>query len=88
MLGALKGKLMDPPLFQEFCEEFTREMNRLRIEGRTSLEAARSEVRRIDRELDTLLDLILKAGRGGAAEKINAQMLQLEARKHGSWSAS
>jgi site-specific DNA recombinase len=53
-------------------------MNRLRMEGRASLEAARSEVKRIDRELDTLLNLILK---GGAADRINAKMVQLEARK-------
>jgi hypothetical protein len=78
VLGALKGKLMDPVLFREFCDEFTREMNRLRMQGRAALEAARTEVTRIDRELDTLLDLILK---GGAAEKINAMMVQLEARK-------
>jgi site-specific DNA recombinase len=32
----------------------------------------------IDRELDTLLDLILK---GGAAERINAKMVELETRK-------
>jgi site-specific DNA recombinase len=78
VLGALKSKLMDPALFREFCDEFTREMNRLRMGGRAALEAARAEVTRIDRELDTLLDLILK---GGAAEKINAKMVQLEARK-------
>jgi site-specific DNA recombinase len=79
VLGALKNKLMDPALFREFCEEFTREMNRLRIEGRTSLEVARSEVNRIDRELDRLLNLILKGE--GAAERINAKMIELEARK-------
>jgi site-specific DNA recombinase len=84
LLGALKSKLMDPALFKEFCDEFTREMNRLRMQGRASLEAARSEVKRIDRGLDTLLDLILK---GGAAERINAKMVELEARK-GSWSVS
>jgi site-specific DNA recombinase len=48
------------------------------MQGRASLEAARSEVKRIDRDLDTLLDLILK---GGAAERINAKMVELEARK-------
>jgi hypothetical protein len=78
VLGALKNKLMDPGLFKEFCDEFTREMNRLRIEGRASLEAAQLEVKRIDRELDTLLNLILK---GNAAERINAKMVQLEAHK-------
>ena len=44
VLGALKSKLMDPALFREFCDEFTREINRLRMQGRASLEAARSEV--------------------------------------------
>jgi site-specific DNA recombinase len=78
VLGALKNKLMDPTLFRVFCDEFMREMNRLRIEGRASVEAARSEIERIDRELDTLLNLILK---GGAAERINTKMVQLEARK-------
>ena len=81
VLGALKGRLMDPTLFREFCEEFTREMNRLRMQGGASLEAARSEIKRIDRQLDTLLDLILKSGKGAAAQRINAEMVQLEARK-------
>ncbi len=78
VLSSLKGKLMDPALFWEFCDEFTREMNRLRMEGGATLTAARAEVKRIDRELDTLLNLILK---GGHAERINAKMVQLEARK-------
>ncbi len=78
VLNALRYHLMDPALFKEFCDEFTREMNRLRMEGSASIEAARSEVKRIERELDTLLDLILK---GGAADRINAKMVQLEGRK-------
>ena len=78
VLNALRYHLMDLTLFKEFCDEFTREMNRLRMEGSASIEAARSEVKRIERELDTLLDLILK---GGAADKINAKMVQLEHRK-------
>lgn len=44
----------------------------------TSLEAARSEVARVDRELEILESLILK---GGAAERINAKTVQLETRK-------
>ena len=38
----------------------------------------RSEIKRIERELDTLLNLILK---GGAADKINTKMVQLESRR-------
>ena len=78
VLNALRYHLMDPALFNEFCEEFTREMNRLRMEGSAYLEGARSELKRIERELDTLLNLILK---GGAPDRINAKMVQLEGRK-------
>jgi site-specific DNA recombinase len=48
------------------------------MEGSTSIEAARSELKWIERELDTLLNLIL---RGGAADRINTKMVQLEDRK-------
>ena len=78
VLNALRHHLMDPALFKEFCEEFTREMNRLRMEGRASIDAAEAEVKRIDRELDTLLNLILK---GGAADRLNEKMVVLERRQ-------
>ena len=74
----LRYHLMDRALFKEFSDEFTREMNRLRMEMSALLASVRSEVKRIERELGTLLDLILK---GGAADTINAKMVQLEGRK-------
>lgn len=78
VLNALRHHLMDPDLFQVFCDEFTRELNRLRGEVRSTLDAIDAELAKIDRELDTLLELILK---GGAADRINAKMVALEARK-------
>jgi hypothetical protein len=63
---------MDPTLFKEFCNEFTREMNRLRMEGSATIEAARSEVRRIERELDKLLELILKGNAGLGGYRVTA----------------
>ena len=78
VLNALRHNLMQPELFKEFCEEFTREMNRLRMEGRASIDAAEAEIRKIDRELETLLNLILK---GGAADMLNAKMVKLEGRQ-------
>ena len=78
VLAALRDNLMEPELFGEFCEEFTREMNRVRSAGRASIYAATAEVRKIDRDLDRLLDMIL---RGGAADRLNAKMLEMEARK-------
>jgi site-specific DNA recombinase len=78
VLNGLRYHLMDPALFKEFCDEFTREMNRLRTERSALLASVRSEVKKIERELGTLLNLILK---GGAADTINAKMVQLEGRK-------
>lgn len=78
VLNSLRHHLMDPALFTAFCDEFTREMNRLRMEGRASLDAAEAEIKKIDRELDTLLNLILK---GGAADRLNEKMVSLERRK-------
>ena len=47
VLKALHEKLLRQDLFEEFYDEFTREMNRLRMEHRASLSAAdRIEVRR------------------------------------------
>ncbi|WP_294535228.1 recombinase family protein [uncultured Rhodoblastus sp.] len=78
IVGALRENLMDPTLFKVFCEEFTRELNLVRTEARSGVDAAKTEIKRIDRELDTLLNIILK---GGAAERINAKMVELEQRK-------
>lgn len=78
VLSSLRHHLMDPALFKEFCDEFTREMNRLRMEGRASIDSAEAEIKKIDRELDTLLNLILK---GGAADRLNEKMVSLERRK-------
>ena len=41
---ALQEKLLRRDLFEEFCDEFTREMNRLRMEHRASLSAAEREI--------------------------------------------
>jgi site-specific DNA recombinase len=81
VLNALRHHLMDPALFREFCEEFTREMNRLRMEGRASIDAAEAEVKRIDRELDKLMKLILASGSDDAPTRMMKQMKELEARQ-------
>ena len=69
---------MEPSLFAEFCEEFMREMNLLRSAGRQAIDAASAEIKRIDRNLDMLVDMIL---RSGAADRLNARMVGMEARK-------
>lgn len=42
VLNALRHHLMDPALFAEFCDEFTREMNRLRMEAGASINQAKA----------------------------------------------
>ncbi|OWK25276.1 hypothetical protein AJ87_11805 [Rhizobium yanglingense] len=74
----MRTRLVDPAMFARFCDVFTQEMNRLRMEGRAGIAAAEAEITKIDRELDTLLNLILN---GGAADAINAKMVLLEHRK-------
>jgi hypothetical protein len=44
VLRALQEKLLQQGLFEEFCDEFTREINRLRMERRTTLSAAKREI--------------------------------------------
>ena len=59
MLKALQEKLLNQDLFDEFCLEFTREMNRLRMERRASLSSAKRDVDRISTRIKKLLNLML-----------------------------
>ena len=79
VLHALRGHLMDPALFKEFCDEFTRQMNRRRMEARASLDVARAEVKRIDRELERLVQHIAEGHGEGRA--IGKRIAALEGRQ-------
>ncbi|KAB2756311.1 recombinase family protein [Brucella anthropi] len=81
VLNALRHHLMEPALFKEFCDEFTHEMNRLRMEGRASIDQAEAEVTRIDRELDKLMKLIMASSDDDAPTRMMKQMKDLEARQ-------
>ena len=59
VLHALQEKLLNQELFEEFCDEFTREMNRLRMERRASLSSAKRDVERIGTRIKKLLNLML-----------------------------
>ena len=55
----LEEKLLNQDLFVEFCEEFTREMNRLRMERRASLSAAERAIERIEVRRRNLVECIM-----------------------------
>nr|WP_183832843.1 recombinase family protein [Aquamicrobium lusatiense] len=78
ILNGLRKHLMDPALFKEFCTEFTKEVNRLRIERGADLEGWKRELERTDRELDKAIDAILQ---GVPPLKLKEKIEKLEARK-------
>ena len=59
VLKALQEKLLRQDLFDEFCAEFTREMNRLRMEHRATLTAAEREIERIEVRRKKLVQSII-----------------------------
>ncbi|WP_439141609.1 LysR family transcriptional regulator [Pseudooctadecabacter sp.] len=79
VLGALRHHLMEPALFKEFCDEFTGEMNRLRIEERSTIKAGRTELAKIDRDLDKILQLFLNDAL--PVEMVKEKSKLLESRK-------
>jgi len=60
VLSALQDKLLRQDLFEEFCQEFTREMNRLRMEHRAGLSAAEREIERIETRRKKLVESIME----------------------------
>ncbi len=81
VVSGLRTHMMDPVLFKDFCEEFAREVNRLRMERSASLTAAKAECTKIDRELDKLMQLILASEDIEASKRVMRQMKTLEDRK-------
>ena len=59
-MKALEEKLLRQDLFEEFCEEFTREMNRLRMQHRASLSAAEREIERIEARRKKLIEMVME----------------------------
>ncbi|EHH69515.1 recombinase family protein [Gluconobacter morbifer] len=78
VLNGLRTQMMDPALFKEFCNEFTHEINRLRMEKGADLIALKSELPKIERELDKAVQAILD---GFASPALKRRMEELEARK-------
>ena len=63
VLVALRDKLMRRDLFEEFCHEYVRELNRLRMEHRASLSHGRQELAVVEREIRKFIQAIKTASR-------------------------
>jgi site-specific DNA recombinase len=78
VLVALRDKLMRRDLFEDFCREYVRELNRLRMEHRASLSHGRQELAAVEREIRRFIQAIKD---GVSAFPIKDELLSLEARK-------
>ena len=71
VLSALQDKLLRQDLFEEFCDEFTREMNRLRMGHRAGLSAAENEIERIEVRRKKLVEMVMN---GVAPSEVNDEL--------------
>jgi hypothetical protein len=72
---SLQAKLLRQDLFEEFCDEFTREMNQFRMEHRASLSAAEGELERVQNDIHRVIEAI-KNGFAGPDMKAEWDALQ------------
>ncbi len=78
ILAGLKERLMEAALFGEFVKEFTAEVNRQRSALADEKVSLKSELDRVTRQIDRLVEAIL----GGAdALAVNTKLKELEARQ-------
>lgn len=78
ILDALRHQLMDPALFQEFCEEYTRETNRLRMDASAELNAKRAEIQKVEAQIEKMIQAVMD---GFYTPSMKEKMPILEARK-------
>ena len=78
VLGALQHHLMDEHLCNAFCEEYTKHINRLRMDRNASLDAFKREYAKIDGDLDKLVEAIID---GVPPSKVKEKMIALENRR-------
>jgi len=78
VLVAVRDKLMRRNLFEDFCREYVRELNRLRMEHRAGLSSARTELVTVERDIRKLVQAIKN---GVSTLSIKGELLSLEARK-------
>lgn len=77
VLDRLRGQLMDPDLFREFVAEFTATWNRLQAEASAGQTAKRSELERLERQIERLVDAIVA---GMASPSLKGRLTELEGR--------
>ena len=78
VFGALQMYLMDEEHCAEFCREYTRYANEIRQRHNTSLNAYRTELDQINRQIDKMVDAIAD---GVPVARLKEKMLEMENRR-------
>ena len=78
VLNALQEHLMDPELCEAFCEEYTRHMNEIRMQHNASITRYRSELEKLQREKDKLIQSIKD---GVPGHVVKDDLIRVENRK-------
>ena len=78
VLDALRNELMDPALFQDFCEGYTRDVNRLRMEASSEIVAKQAELKRAERGIRKIIEAIKE---GYRTLGMKEELFELEERK-------
>lgn len=78
VISALQSRLMDPALLAEFCEEYTRHLNRLRGEKNATLAAAKAELGKLAKARENLIQAIKD---GVPASEVKDDLARITARR-------
>jgi site-specific DNA recombinase len=78
VLHALQEKLMRKDFFEEFCREFTKEINRLRMERRAGQTSAKRELARLEARRKKLVESIMD---GVPARQVKDELIAIGERR-------
>ena len=78
VLDALRSRLMDPEMTKAFCEEYTKHLNKIRMERNASIEVHKRELAKIERDLEKTYQAMLD---GMARDFVRKRFDELENRK-------
>lgn len=77
VLGALRGRLMDSELTRVFCEEYAKEINRIRMEHNADRKKWERDLAKVKRQMDDVLEA-LNSGANSEFIKKAGSALQAE----------
>lgn len=78
VLEAMQSRLMNPEMTKLFCEEYTRHLNKIRMERNSSLALHQKELSKIERDLEKTYQAMLD---GMASDFVRKRFEELETRK-------